>query len=75
MGEYADMFIDGTVCSQCGVFVGGDGIPTLCGDCRKANGLQKKRRKRKKKNKKTTAVAVETKGIERRSPKQFGGGF
>lgn len=36
MGEIADMFLDGTLCEQCGVFLDGDspGYTRLCGSCR-----------------------------------------
>lgn len=34
MGEYADMMLDGTCCSSCGVFLGGnDGYPVQCRSC------------------------------------------
>ena len=35
MGEIADMMLDGTLCSVCGVYIGeGDwGIPRTCGCC------------------------------------------
>jgi hypothetical protein len=41
MGEYADMMIEGDLCSWCGSFIDDDdkdadpecGVPRLCGDC------------------------------------------
>lgn len=34
MGEYAEMMLDGTCCSQCGEYIGTDnGYPTLCAGC------------------------------------------
>jgi len=34
MGEYAEMMLDGTCCSQCGEFLDANtGYPTLCGGC------------------------------------------
>lgn len=34
MGEIADMMIDGTLCEQCGEYLGeGDGYPRYCGAC------------------------------------------
>lgn len=34
MGEYADMMLDGTMCSSCGEFLGTDnGYPTECRSC------------------------------------------
>lgn len=43
MGEYADMMIEGDVCSQCGGIIfdesgeptTGDGIPRVCSECAK----------------------------------------
>lgn len=36
MGEYAEMMLDGTCCSQCGDFLGGDdGYPVICDGCRR----------------------------------------
>lgn len=35
MGEIADMMIDGTMCSDCGEYIGeGDGFPRQCSSCR-----------------------------------------
>ena len=34
MGEIAEMMLDGTLCEQCGTFMGdGDGFPTVCHGC------------------------------------------
>jgi hypothetical protein len=34
MGEYAEMMLDGTMCSSCGVYIGRDnGFPEMCGNC------------------------------------------
>lgn len=34
MGEIAEMMLDGTLCSVCGVFVGADdGVPVTCDGC------------------------------------------
>lgn len=34
MGEYAEMMLDGTCCSQCGEYIGTDnGFPTVCAGC------------------------------------------
>ena len=34
MGEIADMMLDGTLCEQCGEFLGAEtGHPTLCAYC------------------------------------------
>lgn len=34
MGEYADMMLDGTMCSSCGEYLGGDeGYPVTCASC------------------------------------------
>lgn len=36
MGEIADMMLDGTLCQECGVFIGGPvEYPRTCGDCEK----------------------------------------
>jgi predicted RNA-binding Zn-ribbon protein involved in translation (DUF1610 family) len=37
MGEYANMRLDGTCCSSCGVFLenGLEGFPQMCGGCAK----------------------------------------
>ena len=36
MGEYAEMMLDGTMCSSCGVFIGADtGYPIECKSCNK----------------------------------------
>ena len=36
MGEIADMMLDGTLCQQCGCFLGDDqGYPQTCSDCAK----------------------------------------
>jgi hypothetical protein len=37
MGEYADMMLDGTCCSGCGVFLENslEGFPQMCGGCAK----------------------------------------
>ena len=38
MGEYAEMMLDGTMCAQCGVYIGRDnGFPEYCGNCQKEN--------------------------------------
>lgn len=40
MGEIADMMLDGTLCSCCGVFLGADsGAPGLCASCRKDDAM------------------------------------
>lgn len=37
MGEIADMMLDGTLCSGCGEYLGGDcGYVTLCEGCKEA---------------------------------------
>lgn len=37
MGEYAEMMLDGTCCSSCGDYLGGDdGFPIQCESCRRA---------------------------------------
>jgi len=34
MGEVAEMMLDGTLCCQCGEYIGTDnGYPTMCGGC------------------------------------------
>jgi hypothetical protein len=34
MGEIADMMLDGTICEQCGEFIGEPvGYPRLCSSC------------------------------------------
>ena len=34
MGDMADMMLDGTMCSHCGVYIGTDnGFPTPCPEC------------------------------------------
>ncbi len=38
MGEIADMMLDGTMCSSCGEFLGGDeGYPVMCKSCESEN--------------------------------------
>lgn len=41
MGEIAEATIDGTLCSECGVYLGEwrDGIPSKCEDCAEDGGL------------------------------------
>ncbi len=37
MGEIAEAMLDGTMCSQCGEYLGGDeGFPVVCAGCRRA---------------------------------------
>jgi len=37
MGEIAEMMTDGTLCQQCGMYIGsGNGFPTTCRPCRLA---------------------------------------
>lgn len=39
MGEVADMMLDGTLCQECGTFMGGDcGYPRTCESCKKSRG-------------------------------------
>jgi len=43
MGEIAEMMLDGTLCCQCGCYIGNDGgYPVKCSDCKP----KKKRRKK-----------------------------
>lgn len=36
MGEYAEMMLDGTCCSSCGEYLGGDeGFPVICASCKR----------------------------------------
>lgn len=36
MGEYAEMMLDGTCCSSCGDYLGGDeGYPVICASCKR----------------------------------------
>jgi hypothetical protein len=52
MGEIADMMMDGTLCSECGAYVGSEyDCPTLCDDCRKEYKINSKNNKKKKQNK------------------------
>ena len=38
MGEIAEMMLDGTMCQQCGEFMGeAEGYPITCGACLAAN--------------------------------------
>lgn len=47
MGDIVDMMLDGTLCQECGDFIGeGDGYPVSCSACRKP----KKKKKKKIKN-------------------------
>ncbi len=40
MGEIAEMMLDGTICEQCGEYIGdGDGYPRNCG-CDNPSGFQ-----------------------------------
>jgi len=42
MGEMADMMLDGTMCSVCGVYLGSDNdFPTMCPDCERDSRQQK----------------------------------
>lgn len=35
MGEISEMMLDGTLCEECGVYIGeGLGFPELCEDCK-----------------------------------------
>lgn len=50
MGDQADMMLDGTLCVQCGVYVGGPAdVPVTCSDCAADSGSAKKRGRRRKK--------------------------
>lgn len=45
MGEIAEMMLDGTLCQQCGQFIGRPcGYPVTCDDCRKGAAKRPKRR-------------------------------
>lgn len=53
MGEIADMMLEGSMCQQCGEYLGtGDGYPTLCTACSEKElpkpSTSKKKKKRKK---------------------------
>lgn len=51
MGEIADMMLDGTLCEQCGDYLGsGNDFPTICKSCEE----ELKREKRKNKAKKVS---------------------
>ncbi len=43
MGEIADMMIDGELCEQCGVYMGGSaGFARMCGGCDRENAPARK---------------------------------
>jgi hypothetical protein len=50
MGEIADMMLDGTLCSECGAYVGRAYGPTLCKDCLKERRINYKKREQKESN-------------------------
>lgn len=57
MGEIAEMTLDGTLCSVCGVYLGLDtGYPVQCHDCKEE--LRKKYTTRVPKNKKKKTYAT-----------------
>lgn len=41
MGEVADLALNGTLCSQCGVYIGKqeNDYPSLCEDCEEERGV------------------------------------
>lgn len=42
MGDIADMMLEGSMCEQCGEYMGeGNGYPRLCGSCSRRPGNQK----------------------------------
>lgn len=43
MGEIAEMMLDGTLCEQCGTYMGeGDGFLRVCSYCRKRSSAERK---------------------------------
>lgn len=52
MGDMAEMMIDGTMCSVCGVYIGSDNdFPTMCDDCEKDSRQENRKAKSKSHNK------------------------
>jgi len=46
MGEIAEMMLDGTLCEECGLYIGlGQGIPRKCHNCKPRKRKKKKNRK------------------------------
>lgn len=66
MGEIADLMLDGTLCAQCGVYLGQEyGMPMYCSACRPPVMSQSPRRRRRAKKLRTRQLRAEKAKRER----------